>query len=290
MRRRELLAGYGAATLSAMAGCTECGEAWPVVGFSVEPTALTQSGDGWHVDATVEVQFMSADSGSGLSGVSLAAFDETGAVVGTTQLGDLRWSAVPETARTGTDCGPRGTLQRTATVEADAVPQWVGIRYDDATQGTGSERTIAVYGGEQGSGATGDGYGPVAVSDLAPASTEVATNPPVESVTFQSFGLTCDPPTTPENGNAEPSFVSIDYARTLPEPHYRPTLAGFEFGEVVRFDIGLGPRPQLQRTACTAATYDVSVAYADTATSPDEFELRHLDRDGAVVETIRQPL
>ncbi len=293
MRRRELLAGIGTATLPVMAGC-DClgGETWPGLGFVVEPTALTRTGDGWAVDATVELLFTFGQEETGMDGVSLAAFDQTGGVVGTTRLGDLTWSDVPEGNRTEGECGSSGTLQREAAVEADVVPQWVGIRYDSAPDNYGEPQEIAVYRGQAGSDATVDGYEQVRVDALTPASDDVETAPPVESVTFEAWDLDCETPTTPdvEHSVSESTAVDVTAARTLPAPHYRATLSGFEYGEVLRFDIGVGPRPQLRRRDCTTAEYEVSVSYDGDDRVPQEIELRHLGRDGTVVETIRRPL
>lgn len=291
MRRRELLAGIGAATGSTLAGCG-CGETWAGVGFTVEPTALTRTGDGWQVDAEVAIDFGFGRDGNGVYGAALAAFDETGRVVGESPLGDLTWTAVAGADRTETDCGTHGTLRRAATVEADAVPQWMGIRYDEATRSYTEPREIAVYRGEQGTDATVDAYQPVAVSDLTPSSSPQLTAPPVESLHVGPGGLSCEGRVTPavEYSVSGSAHVDSTADRTLPEPHFRPTLSGFEYGEVLRFDIGLGPRPQLRRTGCTTAPYEVSLTYDGDDREPRTVELRHLSPEGAVVETIRRPL
>lgn len=293
MRRRDLLAGIGTATLPTLAGCGCMGvETWPGLGFTVEPTALTATGDGWTVDATVEILINFGGDGTGIEGVSLAAFDQSGSVAGTTQLGDLLWGDIPESNRTEGECGSSGTLRREATVEADAFPQWVGIRYDEATRSYTEPREISVYGGEQRTDATVDAYQPVAVEELTPSSSSQPTEPPVASVRVRPGELSCEGRTTPDVDYSVSGSTDVDITadRALPETHFRPTLTGFEYGDVLRFDIGLRPRPQLRRTDCTTAPYEVRLTYDDDDREPQTVELRHLGRDGSVVETIRRPL
>jgi hypothetical protein len=164
----------------------------------------------------------------------------------------------------------------------------VGIRYDHATSYV-EPREIAVFRGEPTTEASADEYESVAVTELAPSGSQPTTSPPVESVSLRSLGLTCEPMATPALQHSS-GLLEATHTRAVPEPHFRATLSGFEFGEVVQFEIGLGARPQLRRTDCTAVAYDVSVTYAETDTDPQEVELRHLDRAGEVTETWREPL
>lgn len=294
MHRRELLTGVGVASLSALAGCGKCGETWTGVGFRVTPTALERTKDGWRVGADIEIQFGYGRERTGVFGAALAAFDEQGRVVGTTGLDDLTWSAVPEVDRTERECGTHGRLQRHATVDADAFPRWVGIRYDEATTSYTEPREIARYSDDSDAGTevSVDGYEPIAVSALTPSHQRPTMPAPIEDLTFRAGGLTCHPEPDPEIRYqlVNTSLVISRYARSVPAPHYRATLAGYEYGAVLRFDIGLAPRPQLQRTDCMAARYEVSTEYGELEEEPQTIELRHLDRGGQVVETIRKPI
>lgn len=294
MRRRQVLAGIATATLPALAGCTKCGETWTGVGFRVQPTAIEQTAAGWRVDATVEVMFNFGRDGTGVFGTALAAFDDDGRVAESTTLGDLVWDAVPDANRTETECGTHGRLTRQATVQSDTFPQWVGIRFDEATTDYTEPREIATYRGDSDTtpDAAIDDFEPVAVSVLTPSHHRPNTTPPVEDLTFRPGNLTCEPPTAPEirYSLVNTTLVSTDYARQLPAPQYRPTLEGHAFGEVLQFDIGLAPRPQLRRTDCTVGRYEVSTEYGNLEPEPEVVELRHLDRQGQVVETVRSPI
>jgi hypothetical protein len=294
MRRREVLAGISVATVPALAGCGKCGETWTGVGFRVQPTSIERTGDSWRVDASVEILFDFGRDGTGVFGCALAAFDDEGRVVGETQLGDLLWDAVADTNRNDTECGSYGRLTRSATVDAAAFPRWVGIRYDETTTSYTEPRDIARYHGDPTaeSGAQVDGYEPVAVSALPPSHRRPATTPPVEDLTFRPGKLTCHPPASPEirYSLVNTTLVTTEYARQVPAPHFRPTLDAYSYGDVLQFDIGLAPRPQLQRTDCTAARYEVSTEYGALDPEPRVVELRHLDRRGQVIETVRRPI
>lgn len=294
MRRRKFLAGVGLASLSTLAGCGKCGETWTGVGFEIRPTSLERTSDGWRVGADIEVLFGYGREGTGVFGAALVGFDEKGRVVGTTGVDDLTWATVSEANRTEHECGTHGRLQRHATVETDAFPQWVGIRYDEATTHYTEPRKIARYGGDPDAReeATVGGYEPVAVNSLTPSYRRVATSAPIEDLTFRPGGLTCHPTPEPEirYSLVNTTRVVVDYTRSVPEPRFHATLADYAYGEVLRFDIGLEPRPQLRRTDCTAARYEVSTQYGELEPEPQTVELRHLDRHGEILDTIRKPI
>jgi len=293
MRRRTFLAGVGVASLSTLAGCGKCGETWTGVGFTIAPTSLQRTSDGWRVDAEIEVQFGYGREGTGVFGAALAGFDGEGRVVGTTGLDELTWSAVAQTDRIENECGTHGRLRRRAAVETDAFPRWVGIRYDEATTHYTEARQIARYRGDPSAGTepTAEGYEPVSVGSLTPSFRRVPTSAPIEELTFRPGALTCHPPPEPgiRYSLVNTTRVAVEYARSVPAPRFYATLAGYAYGDALRFDVGLEPRPQLQRTDCTAVRYELSTQYGGLDAEPQTVELRHLDRQGEVVRTVRKP-
>lgn len=305
MRRREVLGALSVAALPPLAGCGPCGETWTGVGFRVDPTDLTsQGGNRWTVRADLEVVFGFGRDGTGVFGAALAAFDDGARVVGSTSLGDLTWEDVPAADRTAGECGSHGTYRETATVEADGFPRWVGLRYDDASRYYTEDREVARFqgdpggdGGESGGGSPGgpaaDRYEQVAVDALDPRAERPTVTPPVEAVAFRPGPPVCEPPAEPsvDRSLAGTTLVQVEHARSVPGARYAPTLAAYAFGDVVRLDVGLRPRPRLRRTDCLSVAYEASATYdaRELETEPDGVELRHLDAGGAVRETATVP-
>lgn len=127
--RRTVLATMSAAVAPMFAGCTPCGDPFPMADFEVTPTAIDHE-DEWRVEAELGVEFLNARDQFGLENAALAAFDATGRVVDTAPVGDLTWRTVPEDKRESGDCADRGSLERRGTLESEAFPRWIGVRYD----------------------------------------------------------------------------------------------------------------------------------------------------------------
>lgn len=287
MRRRDVLAAVGAAGSAALAGCGCIGaETWPGVGYTVEPQAVDTAGEDIVIDADIRVEFAFGDEGEGVRNAALAAFDEEGTVLASQSLGSIMWENVPEESREEGECGDHGTFVGRNTLRTDTLPAWIGLRYDWITESHTERRRIARLRDQPSDEPTAMDYELVDTEAVTLPPQEPTAREPFETVTFSSEGVTCDAPEQPEKRVQSPD-VSVSFARSIPADNYRPVLDAYAYEDVLRFDVGLAGRPQLQRSECLTARYEASVTFASDEWEPTPVELRHLDASGEVTETYR---
>lgn len=280
LHRRRLLALLGAGSMPALAGCTPCGETWTGVGFAVEPLSIERAG-GWRVEARIRVDFDFGREGYGLTSAALALFDDEGAVLAESPVGDLTWREVPDDERRETDCGDYGSLTREATLESGTFPRWVGLRYDRFSTSYASPTTVARYPSSTPDGTVRPSdYDSTAVEAARVDGPPVEPDPPVTDVRFDAGPLRCEE-RTPEAEARTNVFLGVRADRAVPAEHYHPVLAGLSLADTeLTLDVGVRPAPRFRRGECRRSWWTAGVDVDRPADLPETVRVRNLDRDG----------
>lgn len=272
--------------MPALAGCSPCGETWTGVGFTVTPDAVTGSAP-WGVDAQLTVEFSFGRDGYGLVSPALALFDAEGAVLATAPLDDLRWEDVPAERRETTDCGDHATVTRAATLETDAFPRWVGLRYDRFRTGYDDPTRVSRYAGADRESARAADYESVDLASAGPDEPTVDPGDPVTDIRFRPGPLRCDVP-EPSAEATTNVMVRVEGDRSVPAAHYHPVLesASLEDDELV-LSVGLRTAPRFRRGECLRIPWSATVDVERPADVPATVLVRALDADGEVTGTRR---
>lgn len=266
--------------MPALAGCSPCGETWTGVGFSVEPQSIERAG-GWRVDAEIRVDFDFGREGYGLASAALALFDDAGAVLAESDVGDLTWSDVPGAERTETDCGDYGSLTREATLESGRFPRWVGVRYDRFSTSYDSPTTVARYPSSTPGGTVRPSdYEPTAIEAARVDGAAVDPDPPVTGVRFDAGPLRCEERTPEAEGHTN-VFLGVRADRPLPAEHYHPVLEGLSLADAeLTLDVGLRTAPRFRRGECSRSWWTASVDFDRPDDVPETVLVRNLDVSG----------
>lgn len=282
MRRRTAITLLTTAAVPAVAGCSGCGETWTGVGWTVSPTDLRRTSDGWEIESDVSVSFDFGGEGDGVYDATLAAFAEDGQIVGRSHMGNLVWDDVPEESKTETDCGDHGTLVQSVSVEAGKFPRWIGLRYSNASEAHGSPRSAVRYDGAPSGSATTERYRTVEISE------SVEEKPPLpadvdDRVGFRRGHANCDDYPTIE---VTTSYgLSVRWVRQLAEERFHPVLVDAIISEdLVRLDVGLRTWPRFRKLPCLSEEYEVRI---ETDALPDIVEVRHLSSMDEIVASTR---
>ncbi|WP_255149670.1 hypothetical protein [Halorarius halobius] len=275
MRRRALLAGVATAVASPLAGCSPCGETWTGIDLDVTPTALRRIGDGWQVDARVDVSFQFGRQGAGFSDAALAAFDADGRLVGARRLGDLTWSKVPDDVRSHDDCGSYGGFTRTASVDAGAFPRVVGLRFRSARGTEYGNQQVARYAGDDTPTASPSaaGYERVGLDSFArPSSSEGGFR-------LHRGGARCERRTPHAEVDHD---LYVEWARSLRAERFHPVLAGVaRESDRMSLTVGLRAWPRFRRLRCLRQGYTIT---GELPEGVAVVEVRHVRPDGSIRE------
>lgn len=190
--RRRFLALASAGAMPALAGWSPCGGTWTGVGYEVVPLDVERDGS-WRVDARLTVDFDFGRDGYGLSAAALALFDDDGAVLAESPVGDLTWSDVPESRRESTDCGDHATVTRDGTLRSGAFLRWVCLRYDTFRTGVDGIPRVAKYDSETpGEPVAQADYGSVDIDRVGVAEPSVDPDEPITDARFDVRPLGCE--------------------------------------------------------------------------------------------------
>lgn len=283
--RRRFLALASAGAMPALAGCSPCGETWTGVGFEVVPLAVERDGS-WRVDARLTVDFDFGRDGYGLSGAALALFDGDGAVLAESPVGELTWSAVPESQRESTDCGDHATVTRNGTLRSGTFPRWVGLRYDAFRTAFDDHPRVARYasGTPEGTVDPSD-YESVVVDGVGVVEPSVDPHAPITDARFDARPLRCEAQSLEAEARTN-VFLSVTGDRSVPAEHYHPRIDGISLGgDELTVSIGLETAPRFRRGDCLRTRWTLGVDVANPADMPETVTVRHLDENGDAAET-----